>query len=282
MAKVALVTDSTSYIPKELVEKHDITVIPQVLIWDDKTFRDGIDIQPDEFYDRLKKSSSMPSTSQAQPITFEKVFTQLLDEGHEVLAVLISEKLSGTISSAVQAKNDMPDAPVEIVDSKTTAMAMGFLVLEAARAAQQGASLKEIKAWVESALNNTGVLVTVDTLEFLHRGGRIGGGARFLGTALNIKPILEVVDGRLEAVERVRTRGKALTRLVELAEERIGNRRPVRLATLHAAAEEDAQSLLKRLNGNIEIAENVVSQVSPVVGTHVGPGTVGLAFLVGD
>jgi DegV family protein with EDD domain len=282
MSKVALVTDSTSYIPKELVEKHDITVIPQVLIWDDKTFRDGIDIQPDEFYDRLKKSSSMPSTSQAQPVTFEKVFTKLLDEGHEVLAVLISEKLSGTISSAVQAKNNMPDAPVEIVDSKTTAMAMGFLVLEAARAAQQGASLKEIKAWVESALNNTGVLVTVDTLEFLHRGGRIGGGARFLGTALNIKPILEVVDGRLEAVERVRTRGKALSRLVQLAEERIGNRRPVRLATLHAAAEEDAQSLLKRLNGNIEVAENVVSQVSPVVGTHVGPGTVGLAFLVGD
>lgn len=281
MAKVALITDSTSYIPSELVEKHGITVIPQVLIWGEETFLDGIDIQPEEFYNRLKKASVMPSTSQAQPATFEKIFKQLLEEDHHVLAVLISEKLSGTISSAVQAKEAFPGAPIEIVDSQTTAMAMGFLVLLAARAAEDGASLAECKALAEDGRQNIGVLVTLDTLEYLHRGGRIGGGARFLGTALNIKPILEIQNGRLEALERVRTRGKALSRLADLAEERIAGRSPVRVASLHANSPEDAQQIVERLNGRMDIAERVVSTVSPVVGTHVGPGTVGLAFMAG-
>jgi DegV family protein with EDD domain len=282
MSKVALVTDSTAYIPQEMVEKYNITVIPQVLIWGEETYRDGIDIQPDEFYNRLRKASVMPSTSQAMPSAFINVFNELLNKDFEVLTVLLSEKLSGTLASAIQAKAMLPEgAPVELVDSKTTSMAMGFLVLEAARAAAEGASLAEVKEYVEKNRDKTGIFVTLDTMEFLHRGGRIGGGARFLGAALNIKPILELVDGKLEAADRVRTRGRALNRVVQLVEERIAGRKPVHLASLHANCPEDAKLMVDQLHERLEVKETLVSTVSPVVGTHVGPGTVGIAFLAG-
>jgi DegV family protein with EDD domain len=174
-----------------------------------------------------------------------------------------------------------PGAPIDIVDSKTTAMAMGFQVLSVARLAQQGANLAECKALAEKATAYTGLMFAVDTLEFLHRGGRIGGGARFLGSALNIKPILELRDGRVEPVERVRTRKKSLMRLVDMLGERIAGRTPVRLATLHANAPEDALEVLKIAEERFHPVETIMSEVSPVVGAHAGPGTIGLTFMAG-
>ncbi len=281
MSSVALVTDSTSYIPSDLLEKYQISVAPQVLIWGEETFRDGVDIQPDEFYTRLKKAKVMPSTSQATIRDFKETYTRLLADGHEILNVLIGSKLSGTIISAMQAKEMFPGACIEIVDSGTTAMATGFQVLMAARAAEQGANLLECKRIAEEASRNVGHFFAVDTLEFLHRGGRIGGATRFLGTALNIKPILELINGQVEPIERVRTRKKSLQRLIELAEAGIGDRKPVHLAVLHANAPEDAGALIEEANSRIEAVETVFSTVSPVVGTHAGPGTVGLAYLAG-
>ncbi len=281
MSRVAIVTDSTAYIPKDLIEKYQITTAPQVLIWSDKTYRDGVDIQPEEFYTRLKTATEMATTSQVTIASFKDIFSSLLDEGKEILAVLISEKLSGTIDSAVQAREMLPGAAIEIVNSKTTAMALGFTALAAARAAEEGASLAECKAAAEKATQHTGVVFAVDTLEFLHRGGRIGGGSRFLGTALQLKPILEVTGGQVEAIERVRTRSKSLQRVVEIIEERIAGRTPVRLATLHANAPDDAQKLLEMATARIAVDESVFSEISPVVANHAGPGTVGLAFLAG-
>ncbi len=281
MSQVAIVTDSTAYIPKDLIEKYQITTAPQVLIWSDKTYRDGVDIQPEEFYTRLKTATEMATTSQVTIASFKDIFSSLLDEGKEILAVLISEKLSGTIDSAVQAREMLPGAAIEIVNSKTTAMALGFTALTAARAAEEGASLAECKAAAEKATQHTGVVFAVDTLEFLHRGGRIGGGSRFLGTALQLKPILEVTGGQVEAIERVRTRSKSLQRVVEIIEERIAGRTPVRLATLHANAPDDAQKLLEMATARIAVDESVFSEISPVVANHAGPGTVGLAFLAG-
>ncbi len=283
MSKVAIVTDSTAYLPAELVEQYEITVMPQVLIWGEETLLDGVDIQPDEFYARLKTASVMPTTSQASAQSFKEVFEKLAAEGKDILAVLISDKLSGTITSATQALEFVPDARVEIFNSHSVAMALGFQVLEAAKAAAQGASLEECKAAAESARQRTGVIFAVDTLEFLHRGGRIGGASRFLGTALQMKPILEVTGGRVEPIERVRTKRKAHARVIELIAERTQGRGAVKLATLHAAAEADASALLKAAEerlGNVE--ETIFSEVSPVVGTHAGPGTVGLAYLVSE
>jgi DegV family protein with EDD domain len=282
MGKIALVTDSTSYIPNNLVQRYQITVVPQILIWGSETFEDGVDIQPAEFYTRLKTATVMPSTSQATVAKFVSIFQGLLDQDYEILAILVAGNLSGTINSAYQAKAILPaGAPIEIVDSQTVAMALGFHVLAVARAIEVGANMREAVVLAEQATHHTGVVLTVDTLEFLHRGGRIGSGSRFLGTALNIRPILEVRGGRVEAVERVRTRRKSLIRVVELVEAQIGGRTPVRLASLHANAEEDARTLMEEAASRFKIEESVFSIVSPVVGTHAGPGTVGLAYMAG-
>lgn len=281
MSKVAVITDSTAYLPPEIVEKYQITVIPQVLIWGEETLLDGIDIQPSEFYERLKTTDVMPTTSQATVATFKALFERLVGEGKEVLCVLLSDKLSGTINSYTQAIEFFPDANIDFVNSESVAMSLGFCALEAARVAQSGGSLAECKAAAESAKNRVGVVFAVDTLEFLHRGGRIGGASRFLGTALQLKPILTVLDGRVEAIERVRTKKKAHNRLIDIIVERTAGSTSVKVATLHASAYDDAKTLLdaavERL-GNVD--ESIFSEVSPVVGTHAGPGTVGLAYMV--
>jgi len=281
MSKVAIVTDSTSTIPKDLIAQYQITVVPQVVIWGEETQRDGVDVHPTEFYKRLAASKVSPTTSQATVADFKEVYEKLHGEGYEILCVLLSNKLSGTIGSAIQAKELVPDAKVEIVDSLSVAMALGFQVLEAAKAAQRGASLAECKAGAEKLVNSTGVVLTPETLEYLHRGGRIGGGAKFLATALNIKPLLEVREGRIEALERVRTRKKALLRLVEVVEEQVGGRTPVRISALHANSLEDAQFLLEEAKKRLNPIEAFVSEVSPAIGTHTGPGTVGLVYMAG-
>jgi DegV family protein with EDD domain len=283
MSNIAIVTDSTAYVPSDLVKKYNLTVTPQVLIWGGETFQDGVDIQPDEFYARLKTAKVMPTTSQVSIVTMKTTFEGLIEKGYEVLGIFISAKLSGTIQSAVQAIDMMGSAgeKVKIVDSDTTAMAMGFQVLSVARAVEDGANLKDAVALAERARAHTGVYFAVDTLEFLHRGGRIGSAQRFLGTALNMKPVLAVIDGRVEAVERIRTKGKALDRVLELVKEQVTGKMPVRLATLHAAAEAEAQTLLDKASQELNATESIMSTVSPVVGTHAGPGTVGLAYMAG-
>jgi DegV family protein with EDD domain len=281
MSKVCIITDSTAYIPADLLQKYKIHVAPQVLIWGDETFRDGVDIMPAEFYARLENAKIMPSTSQVTPGTFQEMFAELIDQDCQILAVLLSPSLSGTVASAMQARGMFSNVDVEIVESNSTAMALGFQVLAAAKAALEGCSLDECKALAEKACQHTGVVFAVDTLEFLHRGGRIGGGSRFLGTALNIKPILEVVNGHVEAIERVRTRKKSLTRLMELTEERIAGRKPVHLAVLHANAEAEAMNLMDQCRKRFDSSELFLTEVSPVIGTHAGPGTVGLAFMAG-
>ncbi len=280
MSKTAFVVDSTAYIPPDQVQQFDIKVIPQVLIWDDETMLDGVDIQPTAFYERLRDSKTMPTTSQATIGAFIEVFKPLVEAGRPILAILVSDKLSGTIQSAEQAKAEFPDAKIVIVDSEATAMALGFQVLAAARGARDGKSFEEVTEIARQAKRQTGVLLVVDTLEFLHRGGRIGGASRLLGTALSMKPVLELQDGVLDVVEKVRTRSKAQARLLDILEERIDGRPNLRLAVLHAAAEQQARDLLEIASNRLNPMETVLSEVSPVVGTHVGPGTLGLCYSV--
>ena len=211
MSKIALVTDSTTYLPPELAQKYNISVAPQVLIWGDQTYLDGVDIQPSEFYAKLKTAKEMPTTAQVSVASFHEVFQKLVEQDSDVLALLLSAKLSGTIQSAVQAKDLMGSAgeKVHVIDSHSVAMALGFQVLTVARAIEKGAGVKDAIALAEKSRDYTGVFFAVDTLEFLHRGGRIGGAQRFIGTMLNMKPILEIQDGRVEGIERIRTKAKA-------------------------------------------------------------------------
>lgn len=283
MSKIALVTDSTTYMPPELVKKYNISVAPQVLIWGDQTYKDGVDIESSEFFTRLKTAKTMPTTSQVAVISFQEIFQDLVGKGYEVLALLISSKLSGTVQSAMQARDLMSSAreKVNVVDSQSVAMALGFQVLAVARALENGASLKDAIALAEKSHQYTGVFFAVDTLEFLHRGGRIGSAQRFIGTMLNMKPILAIQDGRVEGIERIRTKSKAHDRVLELVVENVAGRTPVRLATLHANAGEEAKALLSRAEQVLNPVESIFTEVSPTVGTHAGPGTVGLAFMAG-
>ncbi|HET6598035.1 MAG TPA: DegV family protein [Anaerolineales bacterium] len=283
MSNIALVTDSTTYMPLELVRKYNISVAPQVLIWGDQTYKDGVDMESREFFTRLKTAKVMPTTSQVAVISFQEIFQELVQKGQDVIALLVSSKLSGTTQSAMQARDLMGTAreKIHVVDSQSVAMALGFQVLAVARAIENGASLQDAIALAETSYENTGVVFAVDTLEFLHRGGRIGGAQRFLGTMLNMKPILAIQDGRVEGVDRIRTKSKAHDRVLELVTEKIAGRTPVRLATLHANAADDARALLARAEQALSPVESVFTEVSPTVGTHAGPGTVGLAFMAG-
>jgi DegV family protein with EDD domain len=281
MAKVALVTDSTTYIPKKYLDIYVIRVIPVTIVWSGRVLRDGIDIQPQEFYTRLRTASEMPSTSQPSPSEVKAVFDELLAKGYDILSIFISQKLSGTFASARQALAMLPGENIEVIDSRTGSMGAGWPILIAAQAAAEGADLAECKVIAEKALDNVGILLMVDTLEFLHRGGRIGRAQRFLGSALNLKPILEVVNGEFIGLERVPTRRRAFKRLIESLEKRIGDRSPVHLATLHANAPDFAQELNEQAVARINPLKTLISEVSPAVGAHLGPGTVGFAFMAG-
>jgi DegV family protein with EDD domain len=281
MGKTVIVTDSTGYIPSELLAKHDIRVVPLSVVWGKEVLKDGVDILPPQFYARLKTAKVMPSTSQTTPEEFQQVFAPILDAGDSILAILISSKLSGTVDSAVQVQARSPKGRIEIIDTLTTAMALGFVTLAAARAVQGGAGLAEAAAVARKAVDSSGVIFVVDTLEFLRRGGRIGGAAAFLGTALNMKPLLTLKDGKVEALDKVRTKKKATERMLDIVEQQIGSARPLRIGTLQAAAEAEAKELLATAQQRFGAEEAVFSEVSPVIGTHVGPGTVGLAWCAG-
>ena len=279
MSKVAIVTDSSPNIPTQIIQENQIHVVPLTVIWGEENFYDGVDITPVEFYERLDKAKVMPSTSQPSVADFEVLFRKLHQEGYDILAVLISEDLSGTISSATQAKKLLPDAKIEIVNSKTLAMALGFQVLAAARAANQGASLEECKRLAEDSKDRCGVIFVLDTLEFLHRGGRIGTAKRFMGTLLNVKPVLSIEGGKIIPLDSVRTQKKALVTIIDLIEERTRGHNNIRLATLHANNPETAKFVLDEATKRILTVEQVFSELSPVIGTHAGPGAVGLAYM---
>jgi DegV family protein with EDD domain len=240
-----------------------------------------VNIYPQEFYTRLQTSTTMPTTSQVPIMVMQNAFQALVAQGYEVLGIFISSKLSGTLQSAIQAKQMLGDAgeKVHIVDSQSTSMALGLQVLSAARAAEAGASLQETIEAAKNAHKRSGIYFAVDTLEFLHRGGRIGGGQKFLGTMLNLKPILAVQNGRVEGVERIRTKSKAHDRLLELVVEQVKGKSNIYISTLHANAVNDAQALLDRGTQAINPVEKILTEVSPVVGAHTGPGTVGFAYM---
>lgn len=280
MSKVAIVTDSSPNIPEHLIKENHIHVVPLNVIWGEESYYDGVEITNAEFYTRLETDKVMPSTSQPSVAEFEVLFRSLYQDGYEILGSFLSEDLSGTISSATQAKKMLPEATIEIVNSKSLAMAHGFQVLAAAKAANNGSSLAECKRIAEDARARSGVIFVLDTLEFLHRGGRVGGAKRFVGTLLNVKPILTVEDGLIVPLDSVRTQKKALEAIVNIIEEKTKGHKNIHLASLHANNPETAQFILDEAAERLSPVENVFAELSPVLGTHAGPGAVGLAYLV--
>ncbi|MGD2159207.1 MAG: DegV family protein [Anaerolineales bacterium] len=281
MSKVAIVIESTTTLPVGMMDQLNLQSAPARVIWSGEQLRDGIDIQPSDFYTRLASTKEMPTTTQASPEDFRTIYEKLLSDDHDILTIVISSKLSGMYLSAMQARELFPEANIEVIDSLTGAMGVGLTLPKIARVAKQGATLQECKQVAENALKNTGILILVDTLEFLHRGGRIGGAQRYLASALNLKFILEIVDGAFEGVDRVRTHRKALDRITEHLVDRIAGRSPVHVAAMHANDPDTAAKILNMAMDKVEIEESVISEVSPAVGVHLGPGAVGYAFMAG-
>ncbi len=278
--KIAVVTDSTAYIPAEALGDLDIPTIPLWLIWGDERFRDGVDIDPPTFYRRLREAKTLPTTSQPSAGEFVDFFRRVAAENDTdtIVGAYISSGISGTVASAEMAKAQVPELDITIIDSLSASMGLGFVALAAARAAAAGGSLEKVIAAAEETRDGINLLLTVDTLEYLHRGGRIGGGKRFLGTALKIKPLLHLEDGRIEALTQVRTKRKAIAQMLDIVEERLGGRQMAEVSILDADSPEEGKAVAKQVQGRFGISKVYCAMVSPVIGTHVGPGTIGITF----
>jgi DegV family protein with EDD domain len=276
--KIVIVTDSTAYIPAEALGDFDIPVIPLWLIWGDERLRDGVDIDPPTFYSRLPDSKVFPTTSQPSAGEFVELFRRVGQGAEAIVGVFISSKLSGTVASALAAKIQLPEMDIRVVDSLSTSMGQGFCVLAAVRATAAGKPVDDVVAAAEQVREEMNVLFAVDTLEYLHRGGRIGGAKRLLGTALNLKPLLHLVDGRIEPLASVRTKHKAVARMLAVVEERLDGKRMAEAAVLDVDSPEEGAALAKTVKERFELPIVYRARVSPVVGAHVGPGTVGVCF----
>jgi len=275
-SKVKIVTDSTAYLSAEETSQYGVHVVPLRVIFGTEIYTEGVDITSGEFYRRLATSGPMPTTSQPAVSDFTRVYGELAEHGHPILSIHISSKLSGTVHSAVAARQALPRAQIEVVDARTVALKM--LVTPAAQAAGRGMSLAQLKASIErlnTCLNTVGML---NTLEYLWRGGRIGGAKALLGTLLRIKPLLDFRDGEVKVLAKLRTSTQAIESILELMRARIGGGTPIHVGVAHTHALELAQVLKERVQASFNCAELDLFELGPVLGTHIGPGFFGIAF----
>lgn len=269
---VRIVTDSTSDIPRDLADELHITIVPLTITFGPESFRDGLDLNADEFYARLQESKHLPTTAQPPPALFEYAYRHLSSQG-EVVSVHISNKFSGTVETARTAAQAVAPDGITIVDSGSASMGLGLCVLAAARAARDGASREECAAAAESVAARLRIAVAFETLEYLRRGGRIGRATAFLGGLLHLTPIVTVKDGETHPVTRVRSRAKAIDELFALC----ANGDVCEVAVLHTTTPVDAEALVERLRAAVPGAPIHTGRFGPVLGVHGGPGMLGLA-----
>jgi DegV family protein with EDD domain len=269
--RVAIVTDSTAYLPGEVVHEHGIRVVPLQVVIGGTSYDEGSGVSSATVADALRAWTPV-STSRPGPFAFLSAYELAAEEGYtSAVSLHLSSDMSGTYESAVMGARDAP-IPVRVVDSRSLGMGLGFAVVTAAELAAGGASLDEVTAAAEKRVAAASAVFYVDTLEYLRRGGRIGAAAAFLGSALAIKPLLHLVDGHIEPLEKVRTSARAIARLEELAVERAGEG-PLDVAVHHLANPDRAAVLAERLRARLpELRHLHVIEVGAVVGAHVGPG----------
>jgi DegV family protein with EDD domain len=278
---IKIVTDSTAYLSEETVRRYDIRVVPLYVHFGNEAFREGVDLSDEEFYARLKAAPELPTTSQPSAGEFYEVFKEIVDAGHEILTLTISSKLSGTWNSAMAAKEMLPEASISIVDSLSTSVGLELMVKAAIESIAAGHELQEVTSQIEEIKAKMRLLFVVDTLEYLAKGGRIGNARALLGTVLKVKPILSLQDGAIEPMEQVRSKRKAVARMVELVEEELADSCSLaQVAVMNALVEGEADDLGKDLETRWTCATPLVSSLGPVIGTHTGPGVLGVAAYV--
>jgi DegV family protein with EDD domain len=278
--KVIIVTDGVSSMTPEMGESYGVHVVPIYLNFGTQTYRDGVDIDAELFYQLLQSSKQLPTTSQPAVADFVRLYNELSEQDKPIISIHASVKLTATVESAMAASRELPDVPVHTIDTNSVSVGLALIVIAAARAADAGQDADEIVQLVEDLIPKMSVIFTVDTMEYLHRGGRIGGAAALIGTALKIKPVLHVEDGRVAPLEKPRTRKRAIRRLLELMAERVGSSQAVHAAVLHCAAPRDAQALAERVQERFQCQDLLIVEAGPIIGTHAGPGALGLGFYV--
>ena len=277
---IKIVTDSTSYISDEYIKKYDIKLVSLNVIINGVSSRE-VDIENKVFYEEIRNSKEIPKSSQPIPEEMLNTFREIVEDGDSIVGIFLSSKMSGTYSNANMIKDmileDYPDADIHILDSKTNCMQMGFAVIEAARAASEGKSIDEVINAANHVINNSRFLFTPETLEYLKKGGRIGGAAALFGNVLQIKPILTVVNGETSVFKKVRTRKKAIEEIVKTVLEEIESKGLGDIVVHHINCQEDGLKLAKALENKLGKKVEIQS-IGPVIGVHVGPGSIGIAY----
>ena len=273
--KIKIVTDSTSDLPAEVVRELGITVVPALVQFGDRVYRDGVDLSTEEFYRKLQINSVLPRTSAPSPGTFREVYSQLAQEAEAIVSIHVSAKMSVTYDAARVGSTDLK-CPISIIDSQTASMACGLLVILAARAARDGASFSYIDALVRAAVPRTVTFGVFGTLEYLYKGGRIGRAQAFLGSMLKLNPILAIRAGEILPIARVRTRPKAIERLCEILRD---TGVPQEMSVMSTTEPEEAEALAQRLSALFPPERMYRASIGPSMGTYVGPGAVGVSVI---
>jgi DegV family protein with EDD domain len=273
---IKIVTDSTVDLPVALIKELEVVVIPEYVLFGDQIYRDHIDIDEDEFYQRLLNGPVHPKTSQPTPQDFASIYRPLSREAEAIVSIHLSSKLSGTYNSAVQGKNMISNAcHIETIDSQTVSVALGLIVIQAAKMAKSGMGLKQMIIELNQVIAKVHILMLFDTLKFLAKGGRIGKSKALLGSLLNIKPLLTVKDGELVPANQVRTRSKGIALLMDF----VKNAAQIQdLAILHSTTPDDARLLVERMNSILPDKRIILSRLGPALGVHGGPGVLAVAL----
>ncbi|QXM06383.1 DegV family protein [Crassaminicella indica] len=277
---IKIITDSTSYIPENLKKEYDISTVSLSIIFEDEVFKE-VNISNDRFYEKLEKSKKIPTSSQPTVDEFYKVFEKNVKENNDIVGIFISSDMSGTYSTAGLAKNMIlekyPKAKIEIIDSRSNSMQLGYAVLAAAKAAKEGKSLQEVVEAVKKNIKRSRFIFIPDTLEYLKKGGRIGTAKALIGSIFQIKPILTVTDGKTNVFSKVRTKKRALEKMIDIFLENIKSCGLGDVIVHHINCEEEAKKFAKKIEEKIGKAVFICS-IGPVIGTHVGPGSIGIVY----
>jgi DegV family protein with EDD domain len=273
-----IVSDTTTGLTQAMAAQYDIELIPQRVMFGVETLRDGVDITNEVFLQRLKMSKEFPTTSQPPAGEFADAFTRRLDAGHAVLCITVSSLLSGTYNSAEAARQQIGSDKIAVVDSKNVAAGEALIVLEAARMANQGCSMAGIMPQIDRLIAGMHLDFVLDTLEYLVRGGRVSGAAGFVGTLLRMKPVLTIREGRVEPLERVRTKSKAMACLREIIDEGVRGKHEVRMGVVHTDMRDAAEAMAQEFRRMYCLDDCLVLEMPPAVAAHAGPGALGAAY----
>lgn len=274
MGKIKIITDSTSYIKKEFAEEMDIAVVALNYVFDGVEEKEGFPGEFHEFYEKLQNTKLFPTTSQPSAAAFLKEYQKAFEEGYEsIIAILLSSKLSGTYNSALIAKDILEDKRITVIDSLQAASNLRFLVEDAINMAKEGILEEEIVKTIKEKRKNMSIYLTVDTLEYLRRGGRLSGIQSTIGEMLNIKPIIQLIDGELKLLDKVRGKKKALKSLSDKVQGNVE-----RIAICHILNEEEALKLKEELESRYPNIPISIDELGPVIGCHIGPKGIGICF----